>query len=169
MNHTIHTSTNDILDTNHKQARIYNNNNIDETNTSNSTHRKSSYSNDILELTMSKPDPPSGPGTSRRRIQRLKREGHQMQLGSKARTTISQLLHRKGQTQAPPDTDEQSLVLGNFHNAPLSARMHSPHVHPSVGGRGELDNECLYLQHPSCRLDLQSPMALNPISLNHTL
>jgi len=77
-----------------------------------------------------------------------------MKLGSRARSTVSQLLHRKEQTQAPPDIDEQSLVIGNFHNAPLSARMHSPQVHPAVGRRGELDNECLYLHHPSRRLDL---------------
>ena len=64
-----------------------------------------------------------------------------MQPESNARTTISQLLHRKGQTQAPPDTDEQLLVLGSFHNAPLSARIQSPQVHPAAGRRGELDNE----------------------------
>jgi len=91
-----------------------------------------------------------------------------MQIGSHAKSTISQLLHRKGQTQAPPDTDEQSLVLGSFRNAPLSARMHSSHVHPAAGRRGELDNECLYLHHPSRRLNLQIPMALNPISPSHT-
>ncbi len=80
---------------------------------------------------------------------------------------ISQLLHRKGQTQAPPDTYEQSLVIGSFHNAPLSARMHSPHVQPAVGRRGELDNDCLYLHHPSRRLDLKSPLTLTPISPIH--
>ena len=117
---------------------------------------------------MSTPDPPSGSGTSRRRVQRFKRGGHQMQLGSQAISTISHLLHRKGQAQAPPDTDEQSLVIGSFHNAPLSFRMHSTHVHPAVGRRGELYNDCFYLHHPSRRLDLQSPLALNPITQNHT-
>jgi len=74
------------------------------------------------------------------------------------------MLHRKEQTQAPPDTDEQSLVIGSFYNAPLSARMHSHQVQPVVGRKGELDNDCLYLHHPSQRLDLQSPLALAPIS-----
>ena len=31
-----------------------------------------------------------------------------------------------------------------------------------------MDNECLYLRDPSRRLNLQSPLALNPISPNHT-
>ncbi len=46
--------------------------------------------------------------------------------------------------------------------------MHSMHVHPTVGRRGESDNDCLYLHHPSRRLDLQSPLALTPISPNHS-
>ena len=117
--------------------------------------------------TMSDPERPSGPGPSRRRVQRFKRGGQQ-QLGSQARSINSQLLHRKGHTQAPPDTDEQSLVLGSFHTAPLNARMHSHHVQPTTGRRGELDNECLYIHHPSRRLDLQSPLALHPLSSNHT-
>jgi len=41
-------------------------------------------------------------------------------------------------------------------------------VHPTVGRRGELDNECLYLYHPSRRLDLQIPLAPTPISPNHS-
>jgi hypothetical protein len=80
---------------------------------------------------------------------------------------ISQLLHRKGPTHAPPDTDERSLAIGRFYAAPLNARMLSPHVYPTVGQRGELDNDYLYIHHPSRRLDLQSPLALRPISLNH--
>jgi len=64
--------------------------------------------------------------------------------------------------------DEQSLTIGSFHGAPFGAMMHSLHVQPAVGRRGKLDNECLYLYHPSHRLDLQSPLALTPISLNHS-
>ena len=91
-----------------------------------------------------------------------------MQLGSQTISTISQLLHRKGQPQAPPDTDEPSLVIGSFHNAPLSSRMHSHQIQPVVGRRGELDNYYLYLHHPSRRLDLQSTLDLAPISTIHT-
>ena len=78
------------------------------------------------------------------------------------------MLHRKGQAQTQPDTDERSLTIGSFHGAPLVARMHSPHVHPAVGRRDELDNDCLYLHHPLRRLDLQSPLALAPLSPNHS-
>jgi len=81
---------------------------------------------------------------------------------------ISQLLHRKGQTHAPPETDERSLVIGRFHDAPLDARMLSPHVYPTAGQRGELDNDCLYIHHPSRRIDLESPLALRSISPNHS-
>jgi hypothetical protein len=102
---------------------------------------------------MSTPDQPSASGTNRRRTQRHKRGGHQTQLGSQARVIISQLLHRKRQTHAPPDNDERSLTIGRFHDAPLQARMLSPHVYPAVGQRGEIDNDCLYIHHPSRRLD----------------
>ena len=37
-----------------------------------------------------------------------------------------------------------------------------------MGSRGKLDNDCLYIHHPSRRLDLQSPLALTPFSANHT-
>jgi hypothetical protein len=54
------------------------------------------------------------------------------------------------------------------HDAPLNAIMSSPHVHPTDGKRGELDNVCPYIQNPSRRLDLQSPLALSPISADHS-
>ncbi len=78
------------------------------------------------------------------------------------------MLHRKGQTQAPLDTDERSLTIGSFHDAYLGSKIYSPHVHPAVGRRGELDNDCLYLHHPSRRLDQQSPLAFTLISLSHS-
>jgi len=46
--------------------------------------------------------------------------------------------------------------------------MHSPNVHPTARCRGDLDNDCLYLYHPSRRLDLQSSLALAPLSPNHS-
>jgi hypothetical protein len=46
--------------------------------------------------------------------------------------------------------------------------MYPPHVHPAVGKRGDLDNDCLYLHHSSRRLDLQTPMALTPLSPYHS-
>jgi len=114
------------------------------------------------------PEYPSTSGPNRQRAQRFKRGGHQTQLGSHARVNISQLIHRKEQTHAPPDTDERSLAIGRFYNAPLNARMRSPHVYPTVGQRGEMDNDCLYIHHPSRRLELQSPLALRPILADHS-
>jgi hypothetical protein len=46
--------------------------------------------------------------------------------------------------------------------------MYSPRVHPFVGKRGELDNYCLYFHHPSRRLELQTSLALIPISSYHS-
>jgi hypothetical protein len=96
------------------------------------------------------------------------RGGLQTQFGHQAIANISQLLHRKGQTHAPPDTDERSLAIGRFHEAPLNARMLSQHVYPTVGQREELDNDCLYIYHPSTQLDLQSLLALRPILADHS-
>ena len=78
------------------------------------------------------------------------------------------MLHRKGQTQTLPDTDERSLPIGSFHGAPLGARIHSPHVHPTARSRGELDHDCIYLRNPSRCLDLLSPLTLAPLSQNHS-
>ena len=111
------------------------------------------------QLTMSTPEHPTTSGPNRRRAQRFKRGGHQSQLGSQARVNITQLLHRKGQTHAPPDTDERSLAIGRVYDAPLHAKMLSPHAYPAIGQRGEIDNDCLYIHHPSRRLDLQSGRA----------
>jgi hypothetical protein len=44
---------------------------------------------DRQKLAMSTPDPPTGSGPSRRRVQRFKRGGHHQQLGTQARSTIS--------------------------------------------------------------------------------
>ncbi len=46
--------------------------------------------------------------------------------------------------------------------------MYSTLVHPAAGHRGELDNDCIYLNHPSRRLDLHSPLALAPLSQHHS-
>jgi hypothetical protein len=46
--------------------------------------------------------------------------------------------------------------------------MHSLHVPSTAGRRGELDIDGMYLHHPSRRLDLLSPLALAPLSQNHS-
>jgi hypothetical protein len=83
---------------------------------------------------------------------------------------ISQLLHQKGQTYAPPDTNERSLAIGRYYEASLNVRMLSQYVYPDVGQRGEIDNDCLYIHHPSRLLDLQSPLpALRAITTDHSV
>ena len=46
--------------------------------------------------------------------------------------------------------------------------MFFPHVYPVVGERGEIDNDCIYIHHPSRRLDLHRPLALRPITVEHS-
>ena len=46
--------------------------------------------------------------------------------------------------------------------------MLSPHVYPTVGQRGELENDFICIHHTSRRLDLQSPHALRLISADHS-
>jgi hypothetical protein len=46
--------------------------------------------------------------------------------------------------------------------------MLSPHVYSTVGQRGELDNDCLYIHQPSQWLDLQGPLTLRPILVDHS-
>ena len=70
--------------------------------------------------------------------------------------------------QAPLDTDERYLTISKFHDVPLNAKTHSPHMHPAIGQRGELDNDCPYLHHPWRRLDLEDPLALRPILESHS-
>jgi len=41
-------------------------------------------------------------------------------------------------------------------------------LYPAIGHRGEIYNDCLYIHHPSRRLDLQNPLALRLISPAHS-
>ena len=54
-------------------------------------------------------------------------------------------------------------------NVPSQSEDFTTHPYkPAVGQRGEIDNDCLYIHHLSRRLDLQSPLALRPISPGHS-
>ncbi len=46
--------------------------------------------------------------------------------------------------------------------------MYFPYVHPAVERRCELANDYIYLHHSSRRLDLQSPLAMAPLSPSHS-
>ena len=69
----------------------------------------------------------------------------------------------------PPNTDAISLAIGNFHDAPLNARKIDKNVYPTATNRTTvLETDPIYLYHPSPRQDLQSPLALNPLSPAHS-
>jgi hypothetical protein len=75
---------------------------------------------------------------------------------------------RRGRILLPPATDAISLTIGNFHDAPLNARKIDKNVYPYSADRDtilEADPICLY--HPFACQDLQSPLALTPLSPTH--
>ncbi len=82
--HKGHSAPNDEVDKNTLPNVIYNNKINGSNDTSNSTTSTQPQTKN-KQLTMSTPDPPSGSGPSRRRVQRIKRGGHQSQLGTQAR------------------------------------------------------------------------------------
>jgi hypothetical protein len=76
---------------------------------------------------------------------------------------------RRGLGLQPPATDAISLAIGNYHDAPLNARKLDKNVYPTAASRTSiLDTDPIYLYHPTPRQDLQSPLALNPLSPAHS-
>jgi hypothetical protein len=76
---------------------------------------------------------------------------------------------RRGRSLLPPATDPIPLTIGNFHDAPLNARKLDKNVYPTVVDRNNvLETDPIYLYHPSSRKDLQSPLALTPMSPAHS-
>jgi hypothetical protein len=76
---------------------------------------------------------------------------------------------RRGLGLQPPATDAVSLAIGNYHDAPLNARKLDKNVYPTAASRTSiLDTNPIYLYHPTPRQDLQSPLALNPLSPAHS-
>ena len=67
-NPTAHSSTNDNVDATTQSNIIHNNNASDKNDTLNSTTPNQPRININIKLTMSTPDPPSGSGSSRRRV-----------------------------------------------------------------------------------------------------
>ena len=85
-----------------------------------------------------------------------------------AQMDITQHLMRRGRNIQPKVTDAISLTIGNFHDAPLNARKIDKNVYPSAADRNNiLETDPIYLYHPSSRQDLQSPLALTPLSHAH--
>jgi hypothetical protein len=69
----------------------------------------------------------------------------------------------------PPATDAISLTIGNCYDASLNARKLDKNVYPTAVNRDNvLETDPIYLYHPSPRHDLQSPLAVTPLSPSHS-
>ena len=69
----------------------------------------------------------------------------------------------------PAATDIISLTIGNYHDAPLNARKIKKNVYPTAANRDNiLDTDPIYLYHPSPRQDMQSSLALAPVTPAHS-
>jgi hypothetical protein len=74
-----------------------------------------------------------------------------------------------GRSLLPPATDAISLIIGNFHDAPLNARRLDKNAYPTaVDCDNVLEADPIYMHHPSPRQYLQSPLALTPLSPAHS-
>ncbi len=94
--------------------------------------------------------------------------GRSYSLTANAHIALTQHLLRRTHTQKPALSDPISRLLGSFHTAPLNARRVDPNVYPTPTDRESVLANPIYYHHPSARLDLQSPLALNPISPAHS-
>ena len=91
--------------------------------------------------------------------------GHGFRFGLNAKMALTQHLMRRGRSLLLPTTDAISLTIGNFHDAPLNGRKLDKNVYPTTVDRDNvLESDPIYLHHPSPRQDLQSPLALTPLS-----
>ena len=62
---------------------------------------------------------------------------------------------RRGRGFQPAASDPISLIIGNYHDAPLSGRKLDKNVYPTAANRNNiLDTDPIYLYHPSPRQDL---------------
>jgi hypothetical protein len=81
---------------------------------------------------------------------------------------LTQHMMRRGRGLQHAATDVISLTIGNYHDAPLNARKIDKNVYPTAADRNIiLETDPIYLYHPSPRQDLQSPLALTPLSPSH--
>jgi hypothetical protein len=75
---------------------------------------------------------------------------------------------RRGRSLLPLATNAISLNIGNFSDAPLNARKLDKNVYSTAANRDNvLKKDPIYIYHPSPRQDLQSPLALTPLSPAH--
>ena len=100
---------------------------------------------------------------------RGRNRGRGFHFGGNAQQALTQHLMRRGIGLQPPATDAISLAIGNYHDAPLNARKIDKNVYPTAANRTNiLETDPIYIYHPAPRQDLQSPLALNPLSPAHS-
>jgi len=103
------------------------------------------------------------------RISRDRNRGRGFYFGLNTQMSLTQHLMSRGRSLLPSATYAISLNIGNFHDAPLNARRVDKNVYPTAVDRNiVLETDLIYLHHPSPRLDLQSPLALTPMSPAHS-
>jgi len=86
-----------------------------------------------------------------------------------AQEALTHHFMRRGMSLQPPATDVISLANGNYHDAPLNPRKLDRNVYPTAADRiNILETDPIYLYHPTPRHDLQSPLALTPLSPAHS-
>jgi hypothetical protein len=103
------------------------------------------------------------------RIFRGRSRGHGFRFGLNAQMTLTQHMMRRSRALRPPSTDAIFLIIYSFHDAPLNARRLDKNVYPIAVDRDNvLEADPIYLHHPSPRQDLQSPLALTPLSPAHS-
>jgi hypothetical protein len=86
-----------------------------------------------------------------------------------AQAALTQHLMRRGRNLQPPSTDIISFTIGNYHDVPLSARKIDKNVYSTAADHTNLlETDPIYIYHPTPRQDLQSPLALTPLSPAHS-
>ncbi len=75
---------------------------------------------------------------------------------------MTQHFATKRRTQLPTAQDPNTLIISNYHTAPLGARSVLAAVLPPTHDRNDLSEDPIYFNHPLAREDLQHPLLLHP-------
>jgi hypothetical protein len=77
-------------------------------------------------------DAPSSRGRCGGRTSRGRSRGRGLHFSLNAKKALTQHLIRRGRNHLPPATNAISLIIGNFHDAPLIASKIDKNVYPSA-------------------------------------
>jgi len=103
------------------------------------------------------------------RAHRARARGRGFHFNQSAQEALTHHLMRRGRGLQPAASDPSSLTIGNNHDAPLNAHKLDKNVYPTAANRNNIrDTGPIYLYHPSPCQDLQSPLALTPLSPAHS-